>query len=149
MDYKPQPELKWAPALARLNFEPYEKEFSLEEVVEEARRCLYCGPCKSCKACLALEVQPEIPEIEVNKDLCCGCGICIAVCSHDATKLEESEEGLVSATNDLKCKRCGVCIAACPADARTIKGGLTGTIANTLATLYTSAYEEFEDLPVS
>jgi len=121
MDYKPQPKLEWALMVERLNFELFEKGFNLEEAVEEARRCLCCGPCKSCKACVVLELQPEIPQIEVNQNICSGCGICIAVCSYDAVKLEKSEDGLVSVIDDLRCKRCGVCSATCPTDAITIK----------------------------
>jgi len=135
MDYKPQPELVWAPVEERLNFEPFEKGFTLEKAVEEARRCLCCGPCKSCKACVALELQPEIAEIEVNKDVCSGCGICAAVCPFDAAKMEKSGEGLISVIADLKCKRCGLCVAACPAEAITIRDGLVETIAKTYALL--------------
>ena len=135
LKYKPQPALRWTPVEDRLNFEPLEETFTLEEVVEEARRCLYCGPCKSCKGCIVLELQPVIPEVEVNEDLCSGCGICVAVCPYDASKLEKTEKGLVSVIDDLKCKRCGVCISACPAGARTIKDELAETIANTYAML--------------
>jgi len=135
MDYKAQPELVWAPVEERLNFELFEKGFTVEEAVEEARRCLCCGPCKSCKACVALELQPEIPEIEVNHDKCSGCGACIALCSYDAIKLEKSEEGSVAIIDDLKCKRCGVCVAACPAGAVTIKDKLEETIAKVYAAI--------------
>jgi MinD superfamily P-loop ATPase len=119
--YKPQPELQWVPAEERLNFELFEKGFTLEEAVKEARRCLCCGPCKSCKACIALGLQAEIPPIEVNHDICSGCGICVAVCNYDAAKLVAAGNGRVSVINDLRCKRCGVCSAACPTDAITIK----------------------------
>jgi len=112
--YKPQPELRWLPANKRLNFEPFEKGFTLEEAVEEARRCLYCGPCQSCKACVTLELQPEIAEIEVNRVRCSGCGVCVPLCSYDAIKLEKSEGGAIAVINDHRCKRCGVCVAACP-----------------------------------
>jgi NADPH-dependent glutamate synthase beta subunit-like oxidoreductase len=135
LEYKPQPALKWIPAEERLHFEPFERGFTLEEVIEEARRCLCCGPCKSCKGCVVLELQPEISEIEVNEDLCSGCGICVAVCPYDASKLEKTEKGLVSVIDNLKCKRCGVCISACPAGARTIKDKLVEAITNTYATL--------------
>jgi ferredoxin len=118
-NYKPQPELIWLPAEKRLNFEPFEKGFTLEEAVEEAVRCLYCGPCKSCKACVMLELQPEIPEIEVNREICSGCGICVALCIYDAIKLKETGDGAVAVINDLRCKRCGVCAAACPSAAIT------------------------------
>jgi len=116
-DYKPQPKLTWLPVEERLNFEPFEKGFTLEEAMEEAERCLYCGPCKSCKACVVLGLQLEIPEIELNQEICSGCGICIALCSYDAIKLKKSENGAVAVIDDLKCKRCGVCVAACPSAA--------------------------------
>lgn len=118
-DYKPQPELIWLPAGKRLNFEPFEKGFTLEEAVEEAVRCLYCGPCKSCKACVMLELQLEIPKIELNQEICSGCGVCVALCSYDAIRLEKSGDKTVAVINDPRCKRCGVCAAACPSAAIT------------------------------
>jgi NADPH-dependent glutamate synthase beta subunit-like oxidoreductase len=116
-DYKPQPELTWLPAEKRLNFEPFEKGFTREEVVEEAVRCLYCGPCRSCKACVALELQIEIPEIEVKREICSGCGVCIDLCSYDALSLDKSGDKAIAVINDPRCKRCGVCVAACPSAA--------------------------------
>jgi len=135
MDYKPQPELIWAPVEERLNFDPFEKGFTLEEAVQEARRCLCCGPCKSCKGCVVLELQPEIAEIEVNKDLCSGCGVCATVCPYDAARLEKSDEGLVAVIDDLKCKRCGLCTATCPAGAIIIKDRFVETVADAYASL--------------
>ena len=116
-NYKPQPELRWLPVEKRLNFEPFEKGFTREEAVEEAVRCLCCGPCKSCKACVVLELQPEIPEIEVDRDICSGCGVCVLLCSYDAIKLEKSGDVALAVINDRRCKRCGVCAAACPSAA--------------------------------
>jgi len=135
MDYKPQPELVWAPVEDRLNFETFERGFTIEEAVQEARRCLYCGPCKSCKGCVVLELQSEIPEIEVDEDLCSGCGICVAVCPYDATRLEKSDTGLVAVIDELKCKRCGLCTSGCPSGAITIKDGFAETVANAYALL--------------
>jgi NADPH-dependent glutamate synthase beta subunit-like oxidoreductase/NAD-dependent dihydropyrimidine dehydrogenase PreA subunit len=128
--YKLQPSLKWAPVTERLNFVPFEKEYTLAEVIEEARRCLCCGPCKSCKGCVVLGLQTEIPEIKVNEDLCSGCGVCVAVCPYGASRLETSEDRLKSVVDDFKCKRCGVCVTVCPSGARTIKDALAETIAN-------------------
>jgi len=116
-EYKPQPELIWLSAKKRINFKPFEKGFTLEQAVEEAGRCLYCGPCKSCKACVMLELQIEIPKIEINQEICSGCGVCVTLCSYDAIKLEKSGNGAVAVINDLRCKRCGVCAAACPSAA--------------------------------
>jgi NADPH-dependent glutamate synthase beta subunit-like oxidoreductase len=120
-DYQPQPELVWLPAKKRLNFKPYEKGFTLEQAVEEAGRCLYCGPCQSCKACVMLELQPEISKIEVNQERCSGCGVCVPLCSYDAIKLEKYGDGAVAVINDRRCKRCGVCVAACPSAAITLE----------------------------
>jgi NADPH-dependent glutamate synthase beta subunit-like oxidoreductase len=120
-EYKSQPELVWLPAEERMNFEAYEKGFTLEEAVEEASRCLYCGPCKSCKACVMLDLQTEIPDIEVNRDTCSGCGICVPLCSYDAIRLEKSGDGSVAVIDDRRCKRCGVCVAACPSTAISIE----------------------------
>jgi NADPH-dependent glutamate synthase beta subunit-like oxidoreductase/NAD-dependent dihydropyrimidine dehydrogenase PreA subunit len=116
-EYQPQPKLRWLPAKKRINFKPFEKGFTLDEAVVEAGRCLYCGPCKSCKACVVLELQPEIPKIEVNREICSGCGVCVVLCSYDAIKLEKSGDKAVAVINDLRCKRCGVCAAACPSAA--------------------------------
>jgi NADPH-dependent glutamate synthase beta subunit-like oxidoreductase len=120
-EYKPQPELRCLPAEERLNFEPFEKGFTLEQAVEEAGRCLYCGPCKGCKACVMLELQTEIPEIQVDRDKCSGCGICVPLCSYDAIKLEKAGDGAVAVIDDRRCKRCGVCVAACPSTAISIE----------------------------
>jgi len=135
MEYKLQPELVWAPVKKRLNFELFEKGFTLEEAVREARRCLCCGPCASCKGCVVWELQSEVQEIEVNEDLCSGCGVCIAVCPYEASKLKKTEEELKSSIDLNKCKRCGVCVTACPAGARTIKDELVETVASTYEAL--------------
>ena len=120
--YKEQPKIVWKPAKDRMNFEPFEKEYTWEEVITEATRCLYCGPCKSCKGCVFLEFQEEIPDIEVDKDKCSGCAVCIALCPYDALKLIKKDNELhVLEIDDLKCKRCGVCVTACPSNAITIK----------------------------
>jgi len=135
LEYKPQPEVLWLAVEDRLNFEPFEKGFSLEEAVMEARRCLCCGPCRSCKACVLLELQPEIPQIVIDQNLCSGCGVCVAVCPYDAPRLMKSDSGRVAVIDNFKCKRCGLCSSACPAGAVTIKDNLVETIASAYAIL--------------
>jgi len=119
--YKDQPRIFWKPAKERLNFEPFEKDYTWEEVIEEATRCLYCGPCLSCKACVLLDYVKEIAEIEVDEDLCSGCGVCIGLCPYGALSLKEGKDRPVAQIDVLKCKRCGSCVAACPSSAITIK----------------------------
>jgi ferredoxin len=120
-EYKPQPEVLWSPVEDRLNFEPFEKGYSLEEAVAEARRCLCCGPCQSCKACVVMGLQSEIPQIVLNQDLCSGCGVCVAVCPYDALELIKSDGGRVAAIDDTKCKRGGLCTSTCPSGAISIE----------------------------
>jgi len=112
IDFKPQPELVWAPADERLNFNPFEKGFTLEEAIAEAKRCLYCGPCQSCKACVVSEFQSELPRIELDEDICIHCGNCVFYCPYNAATLESS----TAASFDLnKCHGCGLCVTLCPA----------------------------------
>jgi len=127
-EYKPQPDVLWSAAEERLNFEPFERGYSLEEAVAEARRCLCCGPCSSCKACVVLGLQSEIPPISVNQDLCSGCGVCAAVCPYDAIKLMKSDGGWVADIDSLRCKRCGICSATCPSEAISIENLTTEKI---------------------
>jgi heterodisulfide reductase subunit A len=68
-----------------------------------------------------LDLQVEIPKIEVNREICSGCGVCVLLCSYDAIKLEKSGNGAVAVINDRRCKRCGVCVAACPSAAITLE----------------------------
>jgi NADPH-dependent glutamate synthase beta subunit-like oxidoreductase/CheY-like chemotaxis protein/NAD-dependent dihydropyrimidine dehydrogenase PreA subunit len=128
--YKPQPDILWLPAEDRLNFEPFEKGYSLEEAVTEARRCLCCGPCASCKGCVVMGLQSELPQITLNRDLCSGCGVCVALCSYDAIKLVRADDGRVAIVDAVRCKRCGLCVSACPSEALTINDSLAETVAS-------------------
>ncbi len=119
-NYKPQPQLVWKEADKRLNFEMFEKGFTLKQAITEAQRCLYCGPCLSCKGCVVMELQDEIPEIKVNEDKCSGCAICVAVCRYDAPKLEKRGKSFVAVIDLGRCKRCGLCVSVCPSDSITM-----------------------------
>ncbi|RLF42606.1 MAG: hypothetical protein DRN29_11235, partial [Thermoplasmata archaeon] len=118
--YKPQPKYKWKEVSERLNFEPFEEGFTLREAIEEAERCLHCGPCESCKGCVASGLQPELPKVEVRGTLCSGCGICLSSCAYSAVKFQKENGRTISFIDDVLCKRCGVCAAACPSNAITI-----------------------------
>lgn len=128
--YKEQPKIIWKPVKDRINFEPFEKDYSWGEVIAEATRCLYCGPCKSCKGCLFLDYQKEIPDILVDEDACSGCAVCISLCPYDALSLKEGKKHPTLEIDTLKCKRCGVCVTACPSNAITIKDNLGTVISN-------------------
>jgi NADPH-dependent glutamate synthase beta subunit-like oxidoreductase/coenzyme F420-reducing hydrogenase delta subunit len=114
LDFKPRPEHVWAPVEERLNFEPFEKGYTPEEAIAEAKRCLYCGPCNSCKACVLLDFQQDIPKIELKEDACIRCGNCVYYCPYNAAKLESADTASFNLNN---CHACGLCVVLCPAKA--------------------------------
>lgn len=123
--YLTEPEVLLIPPEKRMHFQLYERGFTLQEAVEEARRCLCCGPCISCKACVSLGIQESLPLVEVNQDRCCGCGICVSACFYGAARVRIAEDRLVSTIDTFKCKSCGMCVGACPSGARSLIGDKT------------------------
>ncbi|MGZ6292820.1 MAG: FAD-dependent oxidoreductase [Syntrophales bacterium] len=121
-DYRAEPEVVWIPAEKRVHFQMFEKGFTLKEAIEEARRCLCCGPCVSCKACISIGMQDELPSVAVHEHLCSGCGICVSSCHYGAAYLKEQGGHLVSTIDIFRCKACGMCVSACPAGARELMG---------------------------
>jgi heterodisulfide reductase subunit A len=65
-----------------------------------------------------LEVEPIY--VEVDKDLCSGCEVCVSVCPYGAIDLEtdpDKPEKQIAVVNKVLCKGCGLCSAACPSGA--------------------------------
>jgi NADPH-dependent glutamate synthase beta subunit-like oxidoreductase/NAD-dependent dihydropyrimidine dehydrogenase PreA subunit len=120
--YEEEPEVLWIPPEKRMHFKLFEKGFTLSEAVEEAKRCLTCGPCISCKACLSVGIQGALPVVEVNPERCSGCGICVSVCYYSAAQTKDVEDKRVSITDLFRCKSCGMCVVACPSNARRLVG---------------------------
>ncbi len=50
---------------------------------------------------------------QIDGGKCTGCGICVAVCPHNAIKMEST----IAKSDPAFCKGCGLCISACPANA--------------------------------
>lgn len=120
--YQAEPEVLWIPPEKRMHFQLFERGFTLSEAIEEAKRCLTCGPCISCKACVSVGIQETLPSVEVNADRCSGCGICVSVCYYGAAQSKEVEDKRISVTDMFKCKSCGMCVVACPSNARLMVG---------------------------
>lgn len=120
--YQSEPEILWIPPEKRLHFQLFERGFSLPEAIEEARRCLCCGPCVSCKACVSLGMRDSLPSVQVNEERCSGCGICTSVCYYGAAQLKDLPGKRTSLTDMFKCKSCGMCVSACPSGARKLIG---------------------------
>ncbi|MCX5883167.1 MAG: FAD-dependent oxidoreductase [Deltaproteobacteria bacterium] len=120
--YETEPEVLWIPPEKRMHFRLFERGFTLPEAIDEAKRCLSCGPCISCKACVSVGIQKSLPGVEVNSERCCGCGICVSICYYGAAQSKDIENKRVSVTDSFKCKSCGMCVVACPSNARRLVG---------------------------
>jgi NADPH-dependent glutamate synthase beta subunit-like oxidoreductase len=121
-NYKDEPDVVWIPPEKRMHFQLFERGFTLDEAIEEAKRCLYCGPCVSCKACVSIGMQDALPTVKVNANMCSGCGICISACHYGAAYLRDRVGEIISDTDMFRCKACGMCVSACPAEARSLEG---------------------------
>ncbi len=117
-DYKPEPEVPWIPPENRMHFQMFEKGFTLKEAIEEARRCVTCGPCLSCKACVSIGFQKSLSPVEVDVARCSGCGHCVYVCNYYSARLVNVGDKVISETDMFRCKSCGMCVVACPSQAR-------------------------------
>ena len=134
--YKQPSEVVWIPPEKRMHFQLFERGLTLKEAIEEARRCLTCGPCISCKACISIGFEKSLYAVAVDEERCSGCGACAYVCNYDAARLVERDSKLISETDMFRCKSCGMCVAACPSEARTLVDDSTyDRIENTLSSL--------------
>ena len=120
--WQSEPEVLWIPPEKRMHFHVFEHGFTLSEAIEEAKRCLTCGPCISCKACVSVGIQDSLPALEVNSDRCSGCGICVSICFYGAAHHRQYDGKRISTTDPFTCKSCGMCVVACPSGARNLVG---------------------------
>jgi len=116
--YKPETEVVWIPPEKRMHFQLFERGLTLEEARAEAKRCITCGPCVSCKACVSIGFEKSLYAVEVDREKCSGCGLCVFACNYNAAHLVDTDGRISSATDMFKCKSCGMCVVACPSDAR-------------------------------
>ena len=57
----------------------------------------------------------EVPILYNNKDDCCGCTACYAICPHSAITMIPDDEGFdYPFINEEKCVRCYRCLKVCP-----------------------------------
>jgi NADPH-dependent glutamate synthase beta subunit-like oxidoreductase len=117
-DYQREPEVSWMPPEDRMHFQMFEQGLTLKEAIQEARRCVTCGPCLSCKACVSIGFQKSLSPVEVDIARCSGCGHCVYACNYYAAHLTKTAGKMISETDMLRCKSCGQCVVACPSEAR-------------------------------
>jgi len=58
--------------------------------------------------------------IEIDRDLCKGCGICVAFCQKKVLELDEHDKAVALRPED--CNACTLCELRCPDMAIEIKG---------------------------
>lgn len=57
----------------------------------------------------------ELPILYYEKEDCCGCSACSAICPADAISMSPDEEGFdYPKIDESKCIRCYSCIKVCP-----------------------------------
>ncbi|HPA06120.1 MAG TPA: CoB--CoM heterodisulfide reductase iron-sulfur subunit A family protein, partial [Candidatus Hydrogenedentes bacterium] len=57
-----------------------------------------------------LSLDPLV--VQVEEDLCSGCGLCVTACAYDARSVDPVRH--VAMVNEALCKGCGACMIACP-----------------------------------
>ncbi len=58
--------------------------------------------------------EREVPDLASDKNTCCGCGACRAICSAGAIEMRADEEGFLYPVIDpSKCVRCRKCLQVC------------------------------------
>ncbi len=62
--------------------------------------------------------------LEISRDLCKGCGICVAFCPKEVLELDEHEKAVIKRLED--CNACGLCELRCPDIAVEVKTSESG-----------------------
>ncbi len=63
--------------------------------------------------------KKKIPVLFTEKEECCGCAACFAICPKHAIRMAEDEEGFAYPTIDAaSCVGCEACVKVCPIEKR-------------------------------
>lgn len=65
------------------------------------------------------ELYHDPTVVQVDEDVCRGCGICVEACPYGARYLDEGKK--VARIQEALCQGCGACAAACPSGASQLK----------------------------
>ena len=59
--------------------------------------------------------------LELDPELCTGCGRCLEVCPHDVFRLSDGRAGIIDRD---ACMECGACAKNCASNAVTVRSGV-------------------------
>lgn len=63
----------------------------------------------------------DVVSLQLNREKCIGCGLCVTVCPHGVFDLEEGKARLIDRN---RCMECGGCARNCPTAAITVQPGV-------------------------
>jgi ferredoxin len=63
----------------------------------------------------------NVVTLEVEKEKCVGCGMCLAVCPHAVLKMDDGRVGIRDRD---ACMECGACARNCPVQAVRVQAGV-------------------------
>lgn len=64
---------------------------------------------------MSIKKSKNVPILYQNKEDCCGCEVCYAICSQEAIAMIKDEEGFYYPVIDSdRCIGCGRCLKVCP-----------------------------------
>ena len=70
---------------------------------------------------MKLRYLRNVTSLELNKEACTGCGICVNVCPHEVLVLQNKKAEIVDRD---ACMECGACAMNCPFDAISVNSGV-------------------------
>lgn len=62
-----------------------------------------------------------VSTLKLDRQVCIGCGLCVAVCPHGVFAVEEKKARILD--HD-RCMECGACARNCPVAALSVKAGV-------------------------
>ena len=70
---------------------------------------------------IGLRYLPDVTTLQLDREACSGCGICLTVCPHNVFRVEQKKARI--ADRDA-CMECGACAMNCADDALTVESGV-------------------------
>jgi len=62
-----------------------------------------------------------VSTLKLDRQVCIGCGLCVAVCPHGVFSVEEKKARILDLD---RCMECGACARNCPVAALAVKAGV-------------------------